>query len=441
MTGANSTPTSGIGLHGWGLLHLLAVSGLHVMVVGMAFYHLMGPLLRRMRIGWRVANAVRISATMGLLGAYMLLTGCSASVVRAVVMAGLWLCSNALQRSTAPLNILAAAVCILLVARPTHLFEAGFQLSVSAVAAILIVTPHLAARIPSNARGFVRYAYSSAAVTVAATIGTLPVTLYHFGQVGLAGLLLNLPGIPITTAALTAGVTAVLFGSMATPLGEALGASADILAEGLLHLSAFGDRFLGWSVIRWRIHHPLPVVSISLLTASLATWQHKRLRWRFAVAGLALLATHLTMGIVSGRYTPSVDLIQIDVGQGDATLLRLPNGNGVLIDAGPRSPFGDAGSRFVLPQLAFQGVRHLSALVITHPDRDHLGGVPSVLRSVPVGRVLRSGFQHTSYLFAEANRMLDSLGVPHRAVHAGDTLAFAPNVRGYVLHPFERGGR
>ncbi len=422
-----------------GLLHLLAVSGLHVMVVGMILYHLLGPLLYRLRLSWRAVDIFRVTCTVVLLTGYMLLTGCSASVVRAVVMASLFLAAASLQRPAQSLNSLGAAACVLLAVAPAHLFEAGFQLSVSAVAGILTLTPLLTAWIPAPPSRLGAYVHSGTTVTLSATIGTLPVTLYHFGQVGLGGLALNLPGIPLTTGALIAGASAVVFGSITPVLGEILGASSSALASALLHVSVFGDRFMGWSVVRWSLERPLPIIILTLSGICLAVWRHPRIRWRCIVLALIFLVGDVVQGIARGRYRPSLEVIYLDVGQGDAALLRLPNGEGVLIDAGPRSPFtgSDAGSRFVTPQLAYHGVDKLAAIVITHPDSDHIGGVPSVLRSVPVRRVFRSGYQHSSRLFEETNAVLDSLQIPHRAVRAGDSLALSPEVRAYVLYPFK----
>ena len=422
-----------------GLLHLLAVSGLHVMVVGMVLYHLLGPFLYRLRLSWRAVDVLRLTCTVILLAGYMLLTGCSASVVRAVVMASLLLAATSLQRPSRSLNSLGAAVCVLLTAAPTHLFEAGFQLSVSAVAGILSLTPLLAAWIPAPSSRLGAYIHSGTTVTVAATIGTLPVTLYHFGQVGLGGLVLNLPGIPLTTGALVAGAAAVVFGGIFPVVGEILGAASSALASALLHVSVFGDRFMGWSVVRWSLERPLPVLILALAGICLVLWPRPRLRWQCIALVLILLVGDVIQGVANGRYRPHMDVIYIDVGQGDAALLRLPNGDGVLIDAGPRSSFtgSDAGSRVVLPQLTHHGVDRLGTVIVTHPDSDHLGGIPSVLRSVPVGRVLRSGYRHSSRLFAETDALLDSLNIPHHAARAGDSLMLSPRVRAYVLYPSE----
>lgn len=420
-----------------GLLHLLAVSGLHVMVVGMIVYRLLGPTLKRLNLCWRTADGIRTGATTALLLGYMLLTGCSASVVRAVVMAILFLGSTTLQRPSRSVNTLGVATTALLLARPSHLFEPGFQLSVSAVGAILTLVPQITRWIPPPRYRVGRHLHTATSVTVAATIGTLPVVLYHFGQVGLAGLVLNLPSIPLTTAALSAGVATVALGGAARNVGEILGASADVLATALLNVAAYGDRLLGWTVVRWRLDEPAVIAALLLLTAALAVRHAPRIRWRCVFLALLFIVAHLAHGVIGGQYRPQLDVIFLDVGQGDAAILRLPDGNGVLIDAGPRSLFSDAGTRVILPQLAYHGIRRLSAVVITHPDSDHLGGLPAVLRSVPVSRVIRSGYVHDSGLFLETNGILDSLGVRHQTARTGDTLSFSPVVRGYVLHPPE----
>ena len=88
----------------------------------------------------------------------------------------------------------------------------------------------------------------------------------------------------------------------------------------------------------------------------------------------------------------------------------------------------------MLPQLAYRGMDKLGTVIITHPDSDHIGGIPSILRSVPVGRVLRSGYRHSSSLFTETDALLDSLNIPQRAVRTGDTLMLSPQVRAYVLY-------
>jgi competence protein ComEC len=128
-------------------------------------------------------------------------------------------------------------------------------------------------------------------------------------------------------------------------------------------------------------------------------------------------------------------VVFFDVGQSDAALVTLPNGRHLLIDAGLRSAYQDAGARTVVPHLHRFGIRRLDAVVVSHPHSDHLGGLNSILRSVPVGRVLHNGAEYDSDLYRENRALMDSLHVPSRAVHAGDTLDLDPHVRIQVLSP------
>lgn len=418
-----------------GLLHVLAVSGLHVMVVGMILYRLLGPILMRIGLTWRSVELVRTTATCALLLAYMVLAGGSASVVRAVVMAILFMAAAAMQRSTSSMNTLGLAALVLLAIRPVHLFEPGFQLSMSAVAAIITLLPQLQLWMPEPRIKPARYVHASVLVTIAATLGTLPVLVAHFGQAALAGLLLNLPAIPITTGVLVSGITALAFGEISATFGVTVGASADVLARSLIAVSTWGDRHFGWSLISWSIDHPAPLLSLTLLVAAIARWRSPHHRWPLVIAALAVITLHSWVEIANRKWVPSLEILFLDVGQGDAAIVRLPDGEAMLIDAGPRTAYVDAGERVILPQLERLGIRRLLAALITHPDSDHLGGLPAVLRAVPIDRVIRSGFVHNSDLYGETNRLLDSLKVPQRTVVAGDTLQLGDRVRAYVLHP------
>ncbi len=418
-----------------GLLHVLAVSGLHVMVVGMILYQLLRPSLMRLGLGWRAVERTRMTLTALLLLCYMVLAGGSASVVRAVVMAQLLMLAAALQRGTDSMNTLGAAALIILAVRPAHLFEPGFQLSMTAVGAILGLTPQLQRWIPVPSKKIVRHVHTSTTVTIAATMGTLPVVVSHFGQAALGGLVLNLPAIPLTTGVLVSGIAAVAGGELTQSFGATLGASADVLARSLLAVAEWGDRYVGWSLVEWSIDHPAPVISMCLLVVAVGRWRSPHHRWTLILSAVAVLTVHVWMDVAERRWVPSLQVLFLDVGQGDAAVVLLPDGSAMLVDAGPRTRYTDAGADVILPQLELLGVRRLETVIITHPDSDHLGGLPSILRSVPVGRVVRSGFIHSSVLFEETNHLLDSLEIPHRSVRAGDTLNVGSSVRAYVFQP------
>ena len=420
-----------------GLMHLLAVSGLHVLLVGMVLYGLLRPVLLRLRLGWKAMELTRAAATMTLLLLYMMLAGANASVVRAVIMAGLFIGGTVLQRSSHPLNTLGVAAVILLLARPGHLFGAGFQLSFAAVAAIVTLHPLIYERMPEAwlAKPLRRSLLTTVTVSLAATLGTMPVLLYHFGQASLAGLLLNLAAIPLTALTLASGLMALCLSGWFSFGAEVFGAAADVLARGLLHTAAVGEATLGWAAVRTYVQDPWYVLSMAAALLMLAQWPRPRLRWRLGATALGLATMGIWTGVLTGAHTPRLEVVFFDVGHGDAALVALPNGRHLLVDAGGRDAFSDQGVRALRPHLERFGIRHLDAVMVTHPHSDHLGGLPSLLRAVPVRRLFHNGQAYASTLYAETMHLLDSLGVAHQALKAGDTIALDPSVLLQILAP------
>lgn len=422
-----------------GLMHLLAVSGLHVLLVGMVLYGLLRPLLGRLGWSWRRTEVVRAAATLALLGLYVAVTGAPASATRAFVMAAVLIVGTAAERPATTLNSLGVAACVLLLARPTFLFDAGFQLSFAAVGGIVLLVPVFEAWAPARwRRGIARkWVMESLLVSAAATLGTMPVLLYHFGRVPLGGLVLNLPAIPLAMATLGAGIVCIATAGWAAPVADLAGAAAEASAAALLWTSRAGAEWLAWTSVGGYVRAAPWLAALVAALAVLALWPHSRRRWRMLAAAALLAALGAWLPVLRGEMRPALEVWFLDVGQGDAALLRLPGGRHVLVDAGLRDPYTDQGRRTVLPHLRLLGVRRLEALVVSHPHADHLGGVPTLLREVPVARLLHNGQPYASELFEETERLAEERGVESRALRAGDTLALDPAVRIEVLHPAE----
>jgi len=425
-----------------GLMHLLAVSGLHVFLVGMVLYVLLRPLLMRFRLRWYTVETFRAALTVLILGGYMLLTGGRASVVRAVIMASLFIGATLLQRSAHPLNTLGVAALVLLMVRPPAVFDVGFQLSMSAVAGIVTLNPRFLEGIPKRYRTSqaADWLVSTGTVSAAAILGTAPVLLFHFGWVSVAGLLLNVVGIPCTGLALSSAILMVAAGEVWTLGSGAFGSAADFFIQGLLATSRYGAEWMGWAGFRMTTPDLWVLGAFVAGLVGLVQWPRPRLRWRWVVVGLALSTVSVWDGAVGRGSEPTLDMMFFDVGQGGATLLSTPNDRHVLVDAGPRSPTGSAAEFVILPYLKQWGIQELDAVVVTHPDEDHLGGVPALLREVSVGRVVGSGRSADTELYEEFERLCAQLNVRRDTVERGDRLSLGRDVRLQVLSPPEEEG-
>jgi competence protein ComEC len=353
-----------------GLYHLLAVSGQNV------GYVIAGVLLG----GWLLGLPRRLAFTASLaaVGAYVLAVGWQPSVVRAGVAGGLaslaWLAARPQDRW----YFLLLGAAVLLAWNPYSLLEPGFQLSFAAVAAIFVAVPLVERRlegypIPRELRVIL-------AVSVACGIATAPILMRHFDATPVYSVLANALAAPVV-----APLLAFAFGAAAlAPLAPSASFALAWLAGWLGAYLAVCARFVGGlphaQVSSW-------AALAALGGAALFAWLLVRLpppRGRRVVVLVALAATLL----VAWRMRPEhvapppagLRVTFLDVGQGDAILLQVREG-AVVVDQGP--PEAD-----VARQLGALGVRRIAALVLTHPQRDHVGGAAAVLERLEVELVL-----------------------------------------------------
>ncbi len=391
-----------------GLYHLLAVSGQNVAFLAGGIYAL----------GWllRLPRRVREVSILAIIGAYVLAVGWQPSVVRAGVAGALaslaWLAARPADRW----HFLALGAFVLMAWMPTSLLEPGFQLSFAAVAAIFVAVPRVRRRLDGYA---IPPAVADAiSVALACGVVTAPIVLVHFGEA------------PLYTV--PANVVAFLAAPLVLGLGL-LAAVVDPVSPGAAAgLAALAGWAAAWLELVARVVADLPRAQVDaralagLAAAGLAAWLLVR-RFRLlhrrggVVVPLALGAVALVTSTAWLTARPpaawtaptGLRVTFLDVGQGDAVLLETPRAR-VLVDQGP--PEGDAAA-----QLVAMGIRSLSALVLTHPQRDHVGGAAEVLRRLHVGQVLDPDLAATGPEHEEALRAADADDVQVRVVRAGAT--------------------
>ncbi|HSG07880.1 MAG TPA: DNA internalization-related competence protein ComEC/Rec2 [Longimicrobiales bacterium] len=412
-----------------GTAHLLAISGFHVGVIALVL--VVG--LRRLRLSRRDSA---LGAALGCWG-YVALLGFPDAATRAALILTAVAASRRAGRPPARWGALGSAFLLLVAADPRHLLAPGFQLSFAGAAG-LVAWGRGATRWASS---FLRLSHGPASAVgagVAATVATLPVVAWHFERVSLVG-------IPATLAA-TPLVVAALPGALASLGADALHPAAGrFLAGGVgLLLGALDRLTRATAAPEWAsLWVPRTWVPVAFLAAwgggSILAPSSGRVVVRRGVglfAGLAGLVVWPALVGIQARGT--LELLAIDVGQGDALALRTPRGRWVLVDAGPARN-GDPGGHPVVRALRRAGVVRLEALVLTHPDLDHIGGAAAVLGTFPVGRVVDPGLAAGKEAYVDVLEAAVDRGVPWQAVHAGDRLDL-DGVELEVLSPAALGG-
>jgi competence protein ComEC len=422
-----------------GTYHVIAISGGNIAVLTA----LLLLIMRSARVSARPAAAVSIV----LLLFYGQLTGWTASVSRAVMAASVYLAGRILDHRGPALNALAVAASAGVAISPLAVFDAGFILSFGATLGILIGAPRLmpqwtARRNQTRRRELVRtMAIAGAALfvaTLSAELALAPVSAAVFSRITFAGLILNFGAIPL--------MAVVQGGSMVTLAAAPISHWIASAAGYVTHVAAF------WLVESARLVDVVPWLSRDVAPPSwfvVAAYYGccvvcllSRRLLRTGVAGVVLCGgvmlagpVALTRGTVPAAAPETLRVVFLDVGQGDATLVRMPGGRTMLVDTGglAGSAF-DIGERVLTPALRAFGVRRLETMAVTHGDPDHLGGAPVILRRFRPG-VVWEGVPVPPHI--KLRELAAAVGAGHatwRTVQAGDSERNG-SVEIRVLHP------
>ncbi|MBW2331283.1 MAG: DNA internalization-related competence protein ComEC/Rec2 [Deltaproteobacteria bacterium] len=375
-----------------GTAHLLAISGLHIGIVAtLAFLGFRFVLARSQRVllaAWPAKGAALLSLFPVLF--YGFLAGMSPATQRAVIMVMVFLMALLFERERDTINTLTLAALVILIICPTALFEISFQLSFTAVFAILYMLKHFPFVV--GLRGGPPTVYKRLVlfllVSAAAILGTFPITLYYFNQTSLIGILTNCFMVPVIGfLVVPAGLLAVLFLPISATIALWIMKGATVILEGGMGLAIF---FSKWPFAAVKTVTPT-LIEIGLYYALawvLFNFRQTR-RAMPLVIGLAIVALADVGYWVSERYgRRELRMTVIDVGQGSSALMELPGGPCVLVDGGGfyDNRF-DVGARVVGPFLWKRKIATVEILVLSHPDSDHLNGLLSIARHFNVREV------------------------------------------------------
>ncbi len=366
-----------------GLSHMLAISGTHIGIVAGAVFVLTtvsSGFLGRTFAGHDPFRAAAAASMLAVL-LYASISGGGVSVVRAVLMAGAWLLQVWRGVPGRPRIAWPLAVIVVTATVPGAVREASFQLSFAACAILICYAGHASAREPGRNPRLQRFV-DVVAVSVLAWLVTAPMVAQHFGRLSLVGPLSNvLAGLPLFLA-LVVVLAGVLLSAISTAAASLLFTLAGVGAEAVMAVADLTASFPFSAVQVVAPGWPLVATLCAVPFVALVLSGTVRLRC------LALLALSAALVLCHGaldRYRN--DQLRVDflaVGQGDATVVRLPGGTVIVVDAGTPGH----GRLSVAPALRRMRVGRVDHLVVSHVQRDHWGGTPDLVASFDVGQVV-----------------------------------------------------
>ena len=423
-----------------GVIHVLAISGQHLVVLGWFLwlvFRLCG--VRSRHVAWAVAL---------FLLAYALMTGARPSAVRSAVMVCVVCGGIILRRPVIPANAFAFAWLIVLVVNPADPFTAGCHLSFLSVFVLIWGCSHwLKPReltpveqlidetrgvTEKMARAALRALWQSFAVSTILTVVNVPLVLVWQNVASPIAVLIGPPLVVLTSVALVAGFLVLIVSPLGPWLAWPFARVTEwslAACEWMVHI---GDRVPGG-----HLYSPAPpvwwLIGFYLLVAGVVL-----VEWKWAKKGLAVIGVWVLLGLVVGLQPRTSDEARVTflaVGHGGCVVIETPDGRVLLYDTGTTAG-PDAMRRVVAPFLWSRGIGRIDEVFLSHADLDHFNGLPELLRRFPVGRVtMTPTFADKDSPGVEAVlAALERHGVSRRTVVAGERFS-AGDVSFDVLHP------
>jgi competence protein ComEC len=392
-----------------GLIHMLSISGLHVAVIAAA----MELLFQVGRLPRRIALLCAFIAT----GVYVAVIGAPPPALRSAAMLGVTMLSRLAQRPTSAWAAWAIGAFIPLFT-PRTVTDVGYQLSVLGMCALVAAGALWRRRLATRLTGWRARIGRELATSLIACAVTAPLVAWVFGRVSLIAPVSNLVAAPVITLAQPVLFLALLlapFGSLARFVAQAV------------HPLLFAFDWIAWSAAS--IPGAAITVTTSAVTAVLAACAAlslvvacvSRYPARPLIAAVGSLSFMVVLPAIPIGRPSGIELHVLDVGQGDAILLRTDAGRWVLFDAGPAWNGSDAGRRVIIPYMLRRG-GSLESFVLSHPHNDHVGGAASILSAMHPRNYWDAAFAGGAETYIGSLSVAREKGIDWHRVHPGDSL-------------------
>lgn len=381
-----------------GLMHILAISGLHMAVLVSLIYILFVQILKRFPYLMLESNIYKIAAflTIPIIIIYSSITGGHTPVIRAVLMASFVLAATTVDRKSSPLTLIALAALLILSISPHQLATVSFQLSFVAVISIVLFfrNKNIFSKEIKNRAIYVKlikYIFLGLQVSIVATISTMPILLYHFNRISLIGPLANIIIEPlICLGALPLGFIAIISGIISPEL------SAPFLKIGSLfiELSVKIISFIGEqnNIDIWR-SSPQPIALVIFYLAGsifLCNYRNNigKLLSLITLIGISIL---FFIPMPTDKNKVAHQMTFLDVGQGSSTLIEFKNGSNIIIDCGGwEFKTKTVGEMVVGPYLFKKRIDKIDSIFLTHGDSDHYNGAKFIIEHFDVNNLIIS---------------------------------------------------
>ncbi len=362
-----------------GIAHILAISGLHISLVGMTIFR----LLKRLPIPlW-----CSIAGSEALIILYCMMVGFSTSSFRSMIMFSAFLLAKVCKRTYDIISALSLTCIMILIQNPLFLYDCAFLLSFMAIVGIAIFYSYFQANY-FQPTGLFNSFFSSLFVFLA----TLPIMLYFYYETAFYAILFNLIVIPLMTLLMTTSVIMVISAYL-FPFLTFLPAGIVSVILKIYHVScAFLEQYgMGRVNIGQPSFFQILIYYLLLIGVLVIPWnvigikkkkQKKKppkILFPIMKGGVLISGILVAVMVISLHPQRGLSICMLDVGQGDGCVIINENHNVYLIDGGSSSK-KEIGKKSIIPYLKYRGINEMEAVFLSHPDEDHINGVEELLQ-------------------------------------------------------------
>lgn len=360
-----------------GISHLMAVSGLNVAYIVLVIVY----ILKKLRVKGALSNFI---LTLVLI-LFALITGCSSSVIRAIIMSLMVVYGASLKRKTDVLTSIGfSALCILLY-NPINLYSVGFLLSFGATLSIIF----LYKSIRKHTDFLPKYIADLLAVSLSVQIGITPISIYFFNDLSIISIFINLIAVPISGLVTILGIVLIGLGQIHIILANFLGFFLKYLLSFLIIISK-APNYIPNSVLTLTTPSIYGIVFYYIFIY-IVFFKYAWIKENIHIKNMYKLSVVIiVVSIFMILHKKPLEVSMIDVGQGDAIYIRTPSGRVALIDAGGFSNDKNDGGGVIVPFLLDKKVHKIDVMFISHTDNDHICGINEIIDKFKIDRTVFS---------------------------------------------------
>ncbi len=406
-----------------GVMHILAISGMHLSLVASALFLIFYWLARRSKYLMLHFSCKKLAliATIPPLCSYALLAGAQTPVLRSLIMVLVFILAFCVHRQRSPFTTLSFAALLVLLLNPLSLFTVSFQLSFTAVAALILILPHLTSLLHQENEPdknillnllskIIRWIMAALLVSIAATIGTAPLLIHSFNRLSAVGPVANLLIEPLLCLwSLPLGLLSIPGLFIDPQYGDWLLQTGGLGIKAAMFIADFFAN-LQYSTL-WFATPPFLLILLYYFTLALC---FSKLSWKKTLPLFLIVCSLFFFHPQSflEKYSTKSELVFLDVGQGSSTLIKFPGGKKVLIDGGgSSSPKFNVGESIIAPYLWHRGITHLDTIIVSHPDADHFNGIPFLLQRFQPDILWTNGESGHSQQYEDMLNLASDLGI------------------------------